>query len=202
MAKALSDEGRDLLFREARSHNFWLERPVDDEQLSEIYELMKWGPTSANGCPARIAFLRTKAAKERLIPALDSLNLDKMMSAPVVAIVGYDLAFFSKLPILMPHAPTMRDYFAGSEALAHSTAFRNSSLQGAYFILAARAVGLDCGPVSGFDNNKVDEAFFSEDIFDGDVVRSNFLCGLGYGDHTRAYPRNPRLEFDRACVLL
>ena len=202
MNKTLNEAGRDLLFREARSHSFWLEQPVEDATLHELYELMKWGPTSANGCPARVIFLRTREAKERLRPALAPTNVDKAMTAPVVAIVGQDLAFYERLPQLMPHAPMMRDYFASDAALSTSTAFRNSSLQGAYVMMAARAVGLDCGPMSGFDNAMVDQAFSEDGLFPGGQFRSNFICSLGHGDRAKLFPRNPRLAFDEACALL
>ncbi len=199
------------MFREARTHNAWLDKPVSDHLLRRLYEVMKWGPTSANGCPARILFLRTPEAKERLRPALSPTNLEKTMQAPVTAIIAHDMNFYEKLPKLFPHNPGARDWFSNSPALAEITAFRNGTLQGAYFILAARALGLDCGPMSGFDNAKVDEEFFSggrgdaarkEDLFELRHVRSNFLCNLGYGDVSKLFPRSPRLEFDETCKLL
>ena len=192
----LSPEALDILFRKARTHNAWLDQPVSDDLLRQIYDLMKWGPTSANTSPARILFLRTPQAKERLRPALSPVNVDKTMQAPVTAILAYDLKFYEHLPKLFPNNPGMRDWFSNSPELAQTTAFRNSSLQGGYFILAARAVGLDCGPMSGFDNAKVDAEFFPSN------VKSNFLCNLGYGDHSKLFPRNPRLDFDEACQLL
>jgi 3-hydroxypropanoate dehydrogenase len=161
--------------------------------------------------PARIVFLRTPRAKERLRPALAAGNVEKTMTAPVTAIIAYDLKFYEKLPKLFPHAPTMRDLFVNTPALVESTARRNSSLQGAYFILAARAVGLDCGPLSGFDNAKVDEEFFGlgrecegcdQEFFPEGHVKSNFLCNVGYGDPSKLFPRSPRLSFDEACTLL
>ncbi len=160
---------------------------------------MKWGPTSVNCSPARLVFLRTRAARERLLPALSPGNVDKTLAAPVTAIIGYDTRFYEQLPRLFPHNPGMRDNFAGAARRTHpeTTAFRNGSLQGAYFIVAARAIGLDCGPMSGFDNAAVEAACF------GDTpVRSNFLCNLGYGSGERLFDRSPRLGFDEACVLL
>jgi 3-hydroxypropanoate dehydrogenase len=186
----------DQLFRAARTHNGWLPQPVTDDELRAIYELMKWAPTSANCSPARIVFVRTRAGKERLRPALSAGNLDKTMAAPATAIIGYDLEFHDKLPQLFPHADA-RSWFAGKPALIETTAFRNGSLQGAYFILAARSLGLDCGPMSGFDNAKVDAEFFA-----GTSVRSNFLCNLGHGDPAKLFARSPRLAFDDACRIV
>ena len=210
-AAPLSDAALDQLFRKARSHSFWLPTPVDDATLRRLYELMKWGPTSANCCPARILFLRTPEAKQRLVPALAPTNVDKVLSAPVTAIIGADFHFYEQLPELFPHAPGFKDMFEQSPELTETTARRNSSLQGAYLILAARSLGLDCGPMSGFDNAKVDAEFFGaskemqgsgQEFFPLTHVRSNFLCNLGYGDHARLYPRNPRLAFEAACTLL
>lgn len=207
----LNDEALDQLFREARTFSYWLRRPVEDEKLRQIYELMKWGPTSANGSPARILFLRSVEAKQRLVPALAPANVDKVLTAPVTAIIGYDLRFYERLPQLFPHAPRYRDVFSAAPQLAEVTARRNSSLQGGYFILAARALGLDCGPLSGFDNAKVDLEFFQsgkeipdcdQEFFPLTHVRSNFLCNIGYGDWSKLYPRSPRLTFEEACVLL
>jgi 3-hydroxypropanoate dehydrogenase len=201
----------DQLFRAARSYSYFLPKPVDDATLRSLYELMKWGPTSVNGCPARILFLRTAEARQRLIPALAPANVDKVRSAPVTAIVGFDFRFYDQLPKLAPSSPGYRDMFEKSPELADTTARRNSSLQGAYLILAARALGLDCGPMSGFDNAKVDAEFFGagkeikgceEEFFPLTHVRSNFLCNLGYGDASRLHPRNPRLAFEEACALL
>lgn len=194
--QVLNDEALDTIFRDARTHISWLDKPVSDHTLRHVYDLMKWGPTSANCSPARILFLRTREAKERLRPFLSPNNVDKTMAAPVTAIVGYDLKFYEHLPRLFPNNPAARGWFADSPALAETTAFRNGSLQGGYFILAARTVGLDCGPMSGFDNAKVDAEFFPP------TEKSNFLCNLGYGDHSKLFPRNPRLEFDEACKLL
>ena len=197
MSYQLNDEALDLLFRKARTHNVWLDKPVSDELLRQVYDLMKWGPTSANCCPARIVFLRTPEAKQRLRPALSPNNADKAMRAPVTAILAYDTKFYEKLSKLFPHNPAARDWFSGSPQYAETTAFRNGTLQGGYFILAARALGLDCGPMSGFDNAKVDEEFFANQ-----AVKSDFLCNLGYGDASQLPPRNPRLDFDEVCHLL
>jgi 3-hydroxypropanoate dehydrogenase len=208
---ALTDVALDQLFGDARTFSYWLDKPVGDDTLRRLYALMKWGPTSANGSPARILFLRTPEAKQRLIPALSPANVEKVRSAPVTAIIGYDLRFYEQLPVLFPHAPGYRDVFSQSPELAEVTARRNSSLQGAYLIMAARALGLDCGPLSGFDNAKVDQEFFGagkevgqydQEFFPLTHVRANFLCNLGYGDRSRLHPRNPRLTFDEACVLL
>lgn len=187
----------DTLFRHARTHNGWLDMPVSDEQLHQIYELMKMGPTSANSCPVRIVFVRSRQAKERLRPALSEGNLEKTMAAPVTAIIGFDLKFYDRLPELFPHNPEARSWFADDPKAAEVAAFRNGTLQGAYFILAARAVGLDCGPMSGFDNARVDAEFFQNNS-----VKSNFLCNLGYGDSTRLFPRGPRLGFGEVCNVL
>jgi 3-hydroxypropanoate dehydrogenase len=187
----------DLLFRKARTHHAWRDQPVTDEQLRQIYELMKWGPTSANSCPARLIFLRTKEAKERVIPALSPGNVPQAQQAPVTAIIGYDQKFYEQMTKLFPHNPGMAQNFAKSPQAAEVTAFRNGTLQGGYFILAARAVGLDCGPMSGFDNAKVDQEFFA-----GTSVKSNFLCNLGHGEPSKLLPRHPRLDFEEACQLL
>ena len=207
----LGDEALDQLFRKARTHNAWLDRQVSDEVLRQLYDLMKWGPTSANLSPARIVFLRTRQAKERLRPALMPGNVEKTMAAPVTAIVAYDERFYELAPRLFPHNPGMRDLFVTNPALVEVTARRNSSLQGAYLILAARALGLDCGPMSGFDNAKLDEEFFGagkecegceQEFFPAGHVKSNFLCNLGYGDREKLLPRSPRLEFKEACTLM
>jgi len=207
----LSDEALDLLFRKARTFSAWLDRPVTDETLRRVYELAKWGPTSANTTPARFLFLRSKAARERLRPALAPGNVEKTMTAPVTVIVAYDLKFYEKLPKLFPHSPAMAKSFADNPQLVETTARRNSSLQGAYLMIAARALGLDCGPMSGFDNAKVDAEFFGagrecegcdQEFFPEGHVRSNFLCNLGYGDSATLHPRNPRLTFEEACSLL
>jgi len=210
MRQPLNNEAFDILFRQARTHNAWLKKAVSDETLRQLYDLVKWGPTSANGLPMRVVFLRTPEAKERLRPALMPGNVEKTMTAPVTAIVAYDELFYEKLPVLFPHNPGMRDFFANSPDLANITAFRNGTLQGAYLILAARSVGLDCGPMSGFDNAKVDAEFFpapaagkgENDEMPAGRIKSNFLCNLGYGDTAALDPRNPRIEFDEACTLL
>jgi len=206
----MNDDVLDALFRKAHTHSTWLPKPVPDALLHELYDAVKWGPTSANCSPARFVFLRSAAAKERLRPALAAGNVAKTMAAPVTVIVAYDLKFYDKLQKLFPHNPAMRDNFANNPQLIEETARRNSALQGAYLILAARAVGLDCGPMSGFDNAKVDEEFFTagkcqdceQEFFPAGHVRSNFLCNLGYGDSSKLYSRNPRLEFNEACNLM
>jgi len=197
LSEILSDKGMDLLFRNARSHNVWLDKPVSDVTLQALYDLMRFGPTSANCSPARILFLRSKEAKARLRPHLSGGNTEKTMSAPVTALLGFDLQFYEKLPQLFPHDLTARTWFEGDEKRVYDTAFRNGTLQGAYLLLAARSLGLDCGPMSGFDNAGVDREFFP-----GGTVRSNFLCNLGYGDHGKLFPRNPRLSFAEACQVL
>ncbi len=189
--------GLDLLFREARTHNKWHDDAVSDETLHELYDLLKQGPTSANCSPARFLFLRTKEAKERLAPALSSGNLAKTMAAPVTVIVAYDPKFYERLPYLFPHNPDATSWFTSNDSLAATTAFRNGTLQGAYLILAARALGLDTGGMSGFDNAKVDAEFLADRGW-----RSNFLVNLGKGDPTGVFARSPRLPFDEACVLL
>jgi 3-hydroxypropanoate dehydrogenase len=211
MNSALNNEVLDQLFRQARTYSTWLPKPVSDDTLRQLYDLMKWAPTSANSNPARIVFVRTPEGKQRLLPALAQGNVQKVLTAPVTAIIAYDLMFYEKLPRLFPHNPTMRDLFARSPELVEVTARRNSSLQGAYLILAARALGLDCGPLSGFDNTKVDKEFFGADkprkgcdeeyFFEGQV-KSNFLCNLGYGDASKLFPRQPRLSFDEAYSLM
>jgi len=195
----LDAAGRDLLFRAARTHSAWLDRPVEDAKLVELYDLLKWGPTSANSLPLRIVFLKSREAKEKLRPALSPGNVDKTMAAPVTAILAYDTKFYEFLAETFPHEPEAVSWFTGpgKEGVAEETAFRNSSLQGGYFILAARAVGLDCGPMSGFDRAKVDATFFPDGRW-----RSNFLCNLGYGDPSKLPPRNPRLPFEKACRIL
>ncbi len=194
---ALDAAGLDLIFREARSHNAWLDKPIPDETLRELFDLVKWGPTSANCAPARFVFIRTKDGKERLAPALSSGNMAKTMSAPVTVIVAYDPKFHEKLPKLFPHNPDAASWFTSNESLAATTAFRNGTLQGAYLMLAARSLGLDSGGMSGFDNAKVDQEFLADRGW-----RSNFLVNLGYGDPAALFGRHPRLDFDEACVLL
>jgi 3-hydroxypropanoate dehydrogenase len=192
----LDDRSLDIIFREAHTHSAWLEKPVSDALLHQIYDLMKWAPTSANSSPARIVFVRSSAAKQRLLPAMSPGNVDKTRTAPVTAIIAYDTEFYEKLPKLFPHADA-RSWFAGNQTLIDTTAFRNGTLQGAYLILAARSLGLDAGPMSGFENAKVDKEFFP----DG-KVKSNFLVNFGYGDHAKLQPRNPRLPFAEAAQIL
>jgi 3-hydroxypropanoate dehydrogenase len=197
MDKVLTDDGLDLLFRHARTHSYWLPRSVDDTLLRRVYDLARMGPTSANMCPMRVVFVKSREAKEQLRPCLDAGNVDKTMAAPVTAVIGMDAHFYEQLPRLFPHADAKAWFQDLPEGVLEYTALRNSSLQGAYFLLAARAVGLDCGPMSGFDNAKVDAAFFA-----GTTVKSNFLCNLGYGDPSRLHPRSPRLDFEEACTLV
>jgi 3-hydroxypropanoate dehydrogenase len=197
MSDVMTSEGLDLIFRNARTHNAWLDKPVEDTLLNQVYDLAKMGPTSANMCPMRIIFVKTLPAKERLKPALDPANVDKTMAAPVTAIIGMDIHFYEHLPKLFPHADAKSWFMALPENVLEYAALRNSSLQGAYFILAARALGLDCGPMSGFDNAAVDAEFFA-----GTTVKSNFLCNLGYGDASKLYPRSPRLTFNETCKVI
>ena len=196
-ADKLDDKSLDLLFRSARTFNEFTAEPVTDADLKAIYDILKMGPTSANCQPQRILFLRTPAAKERLKPALSEGNLAKTMAAPVTAVLGYDLKFYEHLPKNFPHNQTAKSWFEGKPAHIETTAFRNSSLQGAYFMIAARAVGLDVGGMSGFDNAKVDKEFWP----DG-TVKSNFLCNLGHGDGAKLFPRSPRFNFDEVCKVL
>ena len=196
MSHAINDDALDVIFRKARTQNKWLDKPVSPALLMAVYDLMRWGPTSANIVPARFVFITSKDAKERLKPLLSEGNRDKTMSAPVTAIIGYDLDFPETLPKLFPHAPDAKNWFK-DPAAAQVHAFRNGSLQGAYFIIAARALGLDCGPMSGFDNAGVDKEFFP-----GGRIKSNFICSVGYGDPAGLFPRNPRLSFDEACKIL
>ncbi len=200
MSKILDDAALDALFRAARTHNGWQDKPVSDALLQALWELAKMPPTSANCSPMRILFLKSAEAKARLLPMLLESNRAKTMQAPVTAIIGYDLEFYDKLPQLFPHTDA-RAWFAGKPELIETTAFRNGTLQGGYLILAARALGLDCGPMSGFDNAAVDAAFFPPGIFGG-KVKSNFLCNLGYGDPAAMMPRHPRLAFDEACKII
>jgi 3-hydroxypropanoate dehydrogenase len=194
MSEKLAEAALDQLFRTARTYNAFLPKEVADEQLHALYELAKFGPTSANSSPMRLVFVKSAAAKEKLKPFLSEGNRAKTMAAPVTAIVANDHAFYEKLPQLFPHADA-RSWFVGNQPLIDTTAFRNATLQGAYVIMAARALGLDCGPMSGFDNAGVDEAFFA-----GTTVKSNFLINIGYGDSSRdLFPRSPRLTFEEAC---
>lgn len=193
---AVNDEALDTLFRAARTQNKWQDKPVSTAMLMAVYDLMRWGPTSANCSPARIVFCTTDDAKQRLARFCSPANRPKVLSAPVTAIIGFDVAFPELLPKLFPHDQTAKTWFA-DPAHAEHTAFRNGSLQGAYFIIAARAVGLDCGPMSGFNNAKVDAEFFA-----GTQVKSNFICGLGQGDPSGVFARSPRLSFDEACKII
>lgn len=198
MANKVNDQALDQLFFKARTHNGWLPGvEVSDAQLRALYDIMKYGPTSANSCPARIVFLRTAEAKERLRPHLSEGNLAKTLAAPVVAIVAYDVEFYEYLPKLFPHDLTAKTWFNWSAAHAETTAFRNGTLQGAYLIMAARAIGLDIGAMSGFDNAGVDKEFFP----DG-KVKSNFLCNIGRGDESLLFPRHPKFEFEEVCKIL
>ena len=193
----LRDKDLDILFRQARSHNAWLDREVGDDLLRQVYDLAKMGPTSANICPMRVVFVRSREGKERLRPALDAGNIDKTMTAPVTAIIATDTRFYERLPVLFPHKDLAPHFRTLPEHARAWIALRNSSLQGAYFMLAARSLGLDCGPMSGFNNEMVDATFFP-----GMAIESNFLCNLGYGNATKLYPRLPRLGFDEACQVV
>jgi 3-hydroxypropanoate dehydrogenase len=193
---AINDEALDVIFRAAHTHNRWQDKPVSPAILMAIYDLMRWGPTTANSCPLRIVYVVSQAAKEKLKPHLDTYNVKKTMAAPATAILGYDLDFARHLGRLYPRDPDAAGWFVDPEK-AKTAAIRNASLQGGYFIVAARALGLDCGPMSGFDNAGVDQAFFA-----GTAVKSNFLCNLGYGDPSGVRPRGPRLSFDEACKIV
>jgi 3-hydroxypropanoate dehydrogenase len=184
------------LFTQARTQNGYRPTAVSDEQLRALYDLLKWGPTSANCSPARFQFVRSAQAKERLLACVSPGNVAKIKQAPVTAVIGMDMAFHEKLPQLFPHTDA-RSWFAGNDAKIAETAFRNSSLQGGYFILAARALGLDCGPMSGFDAVKLDAAFWA-----GTTVKTNFICTLGEGDPSKLFARSPRLSFEEACSLV
>jgi len=184
------------LFTEARTHNGWQNKPVSDALCQQIFDLAKWGATSANCSPARIVFVKSAEEKEKLVACMAPGNQEKTRLAPVTAIIGMDMEFFEKLPKLFPHADA-KSWFVGNQALIDTTALRNSSLQGAYVMLAARALGLDCGPMSGFDGDKINAAFFA-----GSTVKVNFVCSIGYGDAAKLYPRSPRLAFDEACKII
>ena len=192
----LTQAAIDQLFMEAHTLNAWQDKPVADELLHRLYDMLRMAPTSMNCSPARIVFVKSRAAKEKLDQALMEGNRAKTMAAPVTAIIAYDTRFFEHLPKLFPPMPQARDMFSGNAALAETTAFRNGTLQGAYLILAARSLGLDCGPMSGFDNARLDQLFFA-----GTTVKSNFICNLGYGDAKGIYPRNVRLTFEEACSI-
>lgn len=196
MHHAISDDALDQLFRAARSQNKWQNRPVSPTLLHALYDLLRMGPTSANCSPARFVFVTTDRGRERLKPHLAPGNVAKVMTAPVTVIIGTDYEFYEKLPQLFPHTDA-KSWFVGNEKLIETTAFRNGTLQGAYLIMAARAVGLDCGPMSGFNNAGVDNEFFA-----GTSVKSNFICGLGYGDPSGVFARSPRLSFDEACQVV
>ncbi|MDX2074186.1 MAG: malonic semialdehyde reductase [Alphaproteobacteria bacterium] len=192
----ISPQDIETLFTEAHTHSVWLDKPVDDALLARAYDLAKMCPTSANCSPMRVVFVKSKEAKEKLKPCLAAGNVEKSMTAAATAIIGMDMAFYEKLPKLFPHTDA-KSWFVGNDKLIETTAFRNSSLQGAYFLLALRAVGLDTGAISGFDNAKVDAAFFA-----GTAVKSNFIINIGYGDAAKLHPRNPRLTFEEACRIV
>ena len=196
MSKIISDDDLDAIFRDARTHSSWTDEPVSDIILHALYDLVKYGPTSANCLPMRLVFVRSPEAKEKLRPTLSPGNVDKTMSAPVTAIIAYDTKFYDHLPKLYPPADA-RSWFAGDPAKAEEAAFRNSSLQGGYLIIAARALGLDCGPMSGFEKDKLNAAFFPDGRF-----KVNFLCNLGYGSGENMHPRLPRLDFTEACEVV
>lgn len=193
----INAKGLDILFRTARSQNAWLDRPLPEGTPEAIYELMQWGPTSANCSPARFVFCVSEDSKARLAGVAMEGNRAKIKTAPACVIIAHDEKFYTELPRLFPHNPAFADLYAGNAPLAQATAFRNSSLQGAYFMLAARALGLDCGPMSGFDNAALDAEFFA-----GTTLKSNFICGIGFGDSSAVFDRLPRLSFDEACQLL
>jgi 3-hydroxypropanoate dehydrogenase len=193
---SLNDHALDQLFRQARTHNAWLDKPVSADSLRDLYDLLKWGPTAANSCPARFVFITSAAAKARLKPALAEGNVDKTMRAPVTVIIAEDMAFYEHLPMLFPHTDA-RSWFVGNAPAIEKSARRNSSLQAAYLIIAARALGLDCGPMSGFDADKINAEFFQHSTW-----KVNFICNLGYGDPAALYPRGPRLAFEDACQVL
>lgn len=196
MSATVNDADLDVLFRDARTQNKWLDKPVTTDQLKAIYDLAKWGPTSANCFPMRVVFAHSGAERDRLATMVMPGNVEKVTTAGAVAIIGYDLKFYDHIPRLFPHAPEAREWFAHDEQVAFTTAFRNGTLQGAYLLLAARSLGLDCGPMSGFNNAAVDEAYFA-----GTSIKSNFLCALGYGDPAGLFPRSPRPDFDDFCSI-
>lgn len=192
----INEAAKSLIFTEARTFNEWQDKAVDNNLLEEIYDLMKFGPTSANCCPLRIVFVKSKEEKNKLKPSLDEGNINKMMTAPVTAIFAYDTEFYNKLDYLFPHADA-KSWFEHDKEFSEVTAFVNSTLQAAYFMLAARGLGLDCGPMSGFDRQKLNKAFFSDGKF-----KSNFLCNLGYGNKAKLFPRSPRFEFSQVCKIV
>lgn len=194
-SESINERALDQLFRTARSFSYWLDQPVSDDQLRQLYELVKFGPTASNSCPARLVFVKSAAAKARLKPCLDEGNVRKSMEAPVVAIIGMDLEFYEKFPVLWPQGDK-RSGFVGQPEKAKASATRNTTLQAAYFMLAARSLGLDCGPMTGYDATKLDTEFFP----DG-KIKSNMLCAIGYGDRGKLHPRRPRLSFDETCRI-
>lgn len=192
----LTEQGFDLLFRSAHTAYAWLDKPVPDALLRQVHDIMRFGPTSANSCPLRITFVRSAEAKARLKPFLMDDNIEKTMQAPATALMAYDMQFYDHLPKLFPHTDA-RSWFVGNDKAIADTAFRNSSMQAAYFMIVARGLGLDCGPMSGFDEDAVNKEFFPDGRF-----RVNFLCNLGYADHSKDFPRNPRFEFDQTCEII
>ena len=194
--KMINDEALDIIFRDARTRNGWEERDVTKALMQAVYDLMKWGPTSANCSPARFVFVASDEGKARLKPHLLAGNADKTMTAPCCVIIGHDMEFYEKLPDLFPHTDA-KSWFVGNDALIAETAARNGTLQGAYFIIAARALGLDCGPMSGFDPDGVNKEFFG-----GSTYKANFLCSIGYGTDKDLFDRSPRLGFDEACEII
>lgn len=192
----LEQAALDTLFNQARTHNYWTDKPVSDEMCHQIYELAKWGPTAANTCPMRVVFVKSAAQKEQLLTCMAAGNIEKTKAAPVTAIIAMDMAFYEYCPTLLPHVDA-KSWFVGNQANIDATAFRSSSLQGAYFMLAARALGLDCGPMSGFDAAKVDATFFADTTH-----KVNFIVNLGYGDKAKLHPRSPRLNFDEVCKIV
>lgn len=194
--KAIREEVQNQIFIQARTHRAWLNQPVSDDLLHQIYDLLKWAPTSANGSPARILFIKSKEQKAQLLTCMDPGNIEKTSQAPINAIIAQDMEFYEKLPKLRPDVDA-KSWFLGNQALIEETAFRNSSLQGGYFIIAARSLGLDVGPMSGFDATKLNATFFA-----GTTWRANFICNLGYADASKLFPRSPRLNFDEACKII
>jgi 3-hydroxypropanoate dehydrogenase len=193
----LDADGIDLLLSNARSHYAWLDRPVSNSDLERIFDIMVWGPTSNNGHPIRILFARSDEAKQRLVPALKGNNVDKVLSSPICAIIGYDTKFYERFPELFPHDPGKVQMFIDNPKRCADDAFRNGTLQGAYFMIAARALGFDVGPISGFFNDIVDEEFFADT-----TIKSNFLCNVGYGDESAVWQKLPRPSFDTICTLI
>lgn len=187
----------DLLFEKGRTHSTWQKKSVSDDTLKKLYNIIRFGPTSANSCPARFVFIKSNRSKERLRPHLSAGNIDKTMAAPITAIIAHDLKFTEHLPKLFPHEPNARTWFEGNEAKMVETAFRNGTLQGAYLIIGARALGLDCGPMSGFDSEGVDNEFFPDGR-----IKTNFLCNFGYGDNSHLLPRSPRLDFPEVAEII